>query len=166
MTKSELKKLIKEVLDEAQTLTADEATWPQNVIVNQIADVIKANPIYKGISVSYMTGNTDYGSANVFANIGKAGDGYPYVMFFVDGNGKIRLKSLNDSGDRISKDLSSIDDAIKLAKNPTGLYKPSTSSPLKGATITKIIDRGDYGMEVYIKTQDGKIIKGNLSIEN
>lgn len=166
MTKHDLKKLIKEVLAEAEKLTPEEATYPSNVMAKQVYTAIKANPIYKDVRVTYLTSRSEGGGASVFAYIGQAGDGNPYVFIAIY-NDKIRVKVSDGSTYKsASREFTNVADAIKYTKNPLSAFKASSSSPLKGATITRVVDLGEQGMELVITTKDGKQIAGEFHIKN
>ena len=55
---------------------------------------------------------------------------------------------------------------IRYTKNPISAFKALSSSPLKGATITRVVDLGEQGMELVITTKDGKQIAGEFHIKN
>lgn len=166
MTKQDLKSLIKEVLSEVEKLAPDEAQWPSNIMANQVFAAVKANPIYKGVKVSYLTHRSEGGGASVFAYIGQAGEGNPYVFISIYNN-KIRV-SINDDSNwkKASREFTNVADAIKYTKNPLSAFKASSTSPLKGATITRVVDLGEQGMELVITTKDGKQIAGDFQIKN
>ena len=166
MNKQQLKNLIKEVLSEAEKLTPEEASWESNVTAKQLYSALKANPIYKGVKVSYLTRDSEGGGASVFANIGKIGDGNPYVYISVF-DGKIRVKISDGSTYKnASKEFTNVADAIAYTKNPLSAFKASSTSPLKGATITRVVDLGEQGMELYITTKDGQQIAGEFRIRD
>lgn len=166
MNKQQLKNLIKEVMAEAEKLTPEEAAWGSNVTAKQIYSAIKANPIYKGIKVSYLTKRSEGGGASVFAYIGRAGGANPYVFISVFDN-KIRVKISDGYLHTVaSREFTDVDSAIKYTQDPLSVFKSSKDHPFKGATITKVIDLGEQGMELVIATKDGKQIAGKFHIKN
>jgi hypothetical protein len=166
MTKQDLKSLIKEVLSEVEKLTPEEAADPSNVVAKQLYTALKANPVYKNVRVTYLTIRSEGAGASVFGYIGKAGEGNPYVFIDVY-NDKISV-NINDSysGKKASREFTNVADAIKYLKNPLSAFKSSSSSSLKGATITRVVDLGDQGIELVITTKDGKQIAGEFHITN
>ena len=160
MTKSELKKLIKEVLSEVK-LTPEEAKYPSNLIVKQLYTALKANPIYKDVRVSYVTDRSDYGSATTFGYVGKAGDGNPYVFISVSQN-QIRVKISDGSVKNTSKEFTNVDDVIKFIKNPLAALKTAYNPPgLKGATVVRIMQK-DGDVLIQLAGANGQIFDAKL----
>ena len=168
MTKQELKKLIKEVMSEAQKLTPEEATYPANIAAKEIGAVLSANPLYKDVRVSYLTSRSEGASGSAFAYINNADGGYVFFSTYDAPNIGVRVsKGTGTSEDRASKEFTSVADAIRFAKNPMSLFKSSRTDVLKGATVLSVIDKGiEGGKLITLVTKDGKKITGRFSIEN
>ena len=149
MTKKHLKDLIKEVLDEVEKLTPEEAAYSSNVVIKQLYTALKANPIYKGVRVSYLTNRSDGGGASTFGYIGNAGDGNPYVFISTSADGPIRVKISDGSVRNTTEEFTNVNDAIKFIKNPLAALKKSYNPPgLKGATVIQVMEKNG---EVYIR---------------
>ncbi len=161
MTKTDLKKLIKEVLNEAR-LTPSESLYPVNIAVKEIADSMKTNPLYRDIKVSYLTDDSEGGSSSVWARVDNRG-GSIFVST-VDAP-KIDVRISNERDESANRTFNSVDDALTfLNSDPLSVFKSSKNDVLKGATVLSVIDKGDhYGKIITLLTKSGNKITGKFS---
>ena len=141
MTKQELKKLIKQVLNENQT---DRESMVGNII-DKIATEIRANPLYKNVTTSKFGENM----------VGYLKNGYR-VAFIVDDPNKIRVQLYDKNDNFISKKtFNSVADVIEVSKDPM--------VPLSG--FTKVNIPGLEGSQVIrvMKSSNGEV---NLQLSN
>ena len=168
MTKADLKNLIKEVLSEAEKLTPEEAANPINIAAKQIGAALKANPLYKKVSVSYFTADSEGPAGSAFAELNIPGGGHIFFSTY----GIIDEKNIRvsiDKGERgyeghdeATRIFTNVDDAIKFSKNPLSVFKASNTHDLKGATVLSVIDKGRRQI-ITLFTKSGKKITGEFS---
>jgi hypothetical protein len=116
MTKQELKKLIKQVLNEnqpnRQSIVGD--------MIDKLAAEIKANPNYTKVTTSKFGENM----------VGYLKNGYN-VSFIIDDPNKIRVQLHDENDNFVSKKIfSNLDDVIKASKDPISVC------PLTGHTFS------------------------------
>jgi len=117
MTKQDLKKLIKQVLNENQTGNRQSII---SDMIDKLAAEIRANPNYTEVTTSKFGENM----------VGYLKNGYNVAFIFDDPN-KIRVQ-LHDENDKFvsKKSFSNLDDVIKASKNPISVC------PLTGCTFS------------------------------
>jgi hypothetical protein len=104
MTKQDLKKLIKQVLNENQT---DRESMVAD-IVDKIAAEIRAWPIYKNVTTSKFGQNV----------VGYFTNGYK-ITFIVEAPNKIRVQLHNEGGEFVAeKTFNTLEKVIAASKNP------------------------------------------------
>ena len=166
MTKADLKNLIKEVLSEAEKLTPEEAAYPANIAAKEISAALKANPLYKGVKVSYLTSRSEGSDGSAFAYLNVDGGGYVFFSTYDAARNKIRVNVSRDTGgseDRASREFTNVADAIKFTKNPLSVFKASRNDELKGAEVLSVVDKGEQGKYITLFTRSGKKITGKFS---
>jgi hypothetical protein len=100
MTKQDLKKLIKQVLNENQT--------DRESMVDKIAAEIRAWPIYKNVTTSKFGQNV----------VGYFTNGYK-ITFIVEAPNKIRVQLHNEGGEFVAeKTFNTLEKVIAASKNP------------------------------------------------
>lgn len=168
MTKSDLKNLIKEVLSEAQKLSPQEAADPRNIAAKQIGAALKANPLYKNVSVTYFTNDSEGPVCDASAELNIPGGGDIYFYTYDVSNKKIKVSiDLGETGyeghDTATRIFTRVDDAINFSKNPLKVFKSSNTHELKGAKVLTVVDKGTQaGMIITLLTNNGEKITGNF----
>ena len=144
MTKQELKKLIKQVLNENQT---DRGSMVGNII-DKIATEIRANPLYKNVTTSKFGGNM----------VGYLKNGYN-VAFIIDAPNKIRVQLYDKNDDFISKKIfNKIEDVIEASKNPMLLLQSGEKVNIPGLDGAQVVRTMKNDGKVFIQLSDGKTI--------
>jgi hypothetical protein len=147
MTKRELKKLIKQVLNENQT---DRESMVAD-IVDKIAAEIRSNPLY--ISPAKIKHSLGYLNIEIIGYLKK---GYT-VTFIIDTPNKIRVQLYDKNNNVISKQtFNKIEDVITAAKNPMSMSGGKANIPgLDGAQVVRTMKKDG---KVFIQLSDGKTI--------
>jgi hypothetical protein len=144
MTKQELKKLIKQVLNENQT---DRGSMVGNII-DKIATEIRANPLYKNVTTSKFGENM----------VGYLKNGYR-VAFIIDDPNKIRVQLYDKNDNFISKKIfNKIEDVIEASKNPMLLLQSGEKVNIPGLDGAQVVRTMKNDGKVFIQLSDGKTI--------
>ncbi len=147
MTKQDIKKLIKQVLNENQPNRQDIV----GDYIDRIAAEIKANPIYKNVTTSKFGQNM----------VGYLKNGYN-VAFIIDAPNEIRVQ-LHDKDDEFvaKKTFNTLEKAIAASKNPMLMLASggrTVNIPgLDGAQVVPGRTMKKDG-KVFIQLSDGKTI--------
>lgn len=142
MTKQELKKLIKQVLNEnRQSIVSD--------IIDKLAVAVRSNPNYKEVTTSKFGENM----------VSYLKNGYK-VVFIIDDPNKIRVQLRDENNDFVSKKtFNSVADAIEASKDPmvslSGFSKVNIPG-LEGSQVITAMKSSDG--KVYLQLSNGKTI--------
>ena len=148
MTKSELKKLIKQVLNENN----ENQTNRQSIvsgIIDKLAAAVRSNPNYKEVTTSKFGENM----------VGYLKNGYN-VAFIIDDPNKIRVQLHDENDDFVSKKtFNSVADAIEVSKDPmvslSGFSKANIPG-LEGSQVMRAMKSSDG--KVHLQLSNGKTI--------
>ena len=146
MTKQELKKLIKQVLNEnqpnRQSIVGD--------MIDKLAAEIKANPNYTKVTTSKFGENM----------VGYLKNGYR-VAFIIDDPNKIRVQLYDKNDNFISKKIfNKIEDVIEASKNPMLLLQSGEKVNIPGLDGAQVVPGRTMKKDgkVFIQLSDGKTI--------
>ncbi len=145
MTKQELKKLIKQVLNENQTNRQSIVSD----IIDKLAVAVRSNPNYKEVTTSKFGENM----------VGYLKNGYN-VAFIIDDPNKIRVQLHDENDDFVSKKtFNSVADAIEASKDPmvslSGFSKVNIPG-LEGSQVIRAMKSSDG--KVHLQLSNGKTI--------
>ena len=134
--------------------TKEEMQYPVNIIAKRMFLLMNSLLIYKKVSVSYDNSYSEGATPHVFGYLKTGG----YVSIFPDSATKTEFSYNSGARDiNYSKNVKSVEEVLKLIRNPTALAKSDTKKDeLIGAVVVAVNRNDTRGLEITLKTTNGK----------
>ena len=123
---------------------------PVNDIAKKIKTIISNNPLYKNVSVNYLTTDSEDKIGLAVLRGGKAAvdaklsDGNGSVFVSIDSPTRIRVTVKKNSGSGITYKFTNVDDVIAFLKNTPSLNEDGKMNEVKGFVLNFNTPEADY----------------------
>lgn len=161
LTPEQLKQLAREkivVSDRVSEFLSEEVSTkdyeilkdPVNDIAKKIKTIISNNPLYKNVSVNYLTTDSEDKVGLAVLRGGKAAvdaklsDGNGSVFVSIDSPTRIRVTVKKNSGSGITHKFTNVDDVIAFLKNVSSLNEDGKMNEVKGFVLHWNTPEADY----------------------